>query len=243
MKQIHQKVLTTLLSTFLLLILLSGSNIAFAQPVGSDGLDTAQTSFYNNQSDQTIKVDTLSNLGYEISVPFDFNDPPPGGLGDGVVQQIVFDFQQVESLIPGTDDLFTVTGSLSRDDEGKLVTEKLYGVVAGRLKPDTCPIEIEDTQIGLYKNTGLANKKAEDLDKQGYLVYVSINTELQKKAIDALKNLNCTSIDGLTKKVTVDFKKVFELLPPRLQQPARERPFVYFPQGDSIYLVNARKLY
>jgi hypothetical protein len=161
--------------------------------------------------------------------------PAPGSLGDGSFQQAVLDFQQVVPLIPGTAQYFSFTAPLG--------TDKLYSVVAGKPDVTSCPLQIDDTQVAFFTTEKEAIEKAEKLMAEDYLVYVSPDKEAQIAAVEALLKLGCCSINGLTKKATVNFEDIYYLLPNDLQQPARQQPFIYSPEGDFIYLVNARKTY
>ena len=156
-----------------------------------------------------------------------------------------FDFQGATAVTPGTNTLFTIDASRdSRDD-------RTYTVVAG--KPSSqCPLNIQETAIAFFDNVGAAESKANELDANGYLVYVSPSDNLTIKAFSQLfydqatgkkkTNSACFLVSGATEKVTTDFRQIFPLLPPALQQPARQAPFQYFPRtGNFIYLVNARK--
>lgn len=241
---------------------------ALAQPVPSSGLDQGLTSFYDNRAAQKSKIEVLSNLGASIAVPFVKDSLPANfaslsdselieqlksipiddlitALGDGAFQQGVFDFEQAQAVIPGTDTSFTVTGELAADN-GSLTVGKLYSVVAGKPNLSACPVSIEDTQIAFFDEASEADAKAAELAHEGYLVYVTGNRAVQKAAVKKLLDLGCVFVNGVTKKVTVDFRDIFYLLPSRtssLQQITREYPLVYLPKTDSIYLVNSRKLY
>ncbi len=56
-------------------------------------------------------------------------------------------------------------------------------------------------------------------------------------------------ISKTSQKITVNFQDIFTFLPPDLQQPAWETPFVLFPKpfvlfpklGKNLYIVNARE--
>ncbi|MFN6180627.1 MAG: hypothetical protein ACK4ZH_08005 [Dolichospermum sp.] len=153
-----------------------------------------------------------------------------------------FDFQGATAVTPGTNTLFTVNAP--RDG-------RIYSVVAG--KPSSqCPLKIEETAIAFFDNVKAAESKANELDANGYLVYVSPSDNLTIKAFSQLfydqhtgkkkTNSACFLVSGATEQVTTDFRQIFPLLPPALQQPARQAPFQYFPRtGNFIYLVNARK--
>ena len=215
------------------------------------------TSLYNNKDLQTRKAQIFSNvLKYTVATPFEL---PPGiqipptkeefdktvvpslvsALGDGSVTEAWLDFQGVKAATAGNQ-LFTIDAPIG---------EKLYTVVAG--KPlQQCPIQIEDTQIAYFTEEHEAVQKASQLDQAGYLVYVSPVKELREKVLDALydrytqgnKESGCFLVNGATKKITVDLKDIYGLLPPDLQQPARQEPFVFTPKGsDFLYVVNARK--
>ncbi|MEH2289802.1 hypothetical protein [Nostoc sp.] len=128
--------------------------------------------------------------------------------------------------------------------------DKLYSVVSGKPLPQ-CPLEVQDTQINFFLDSDDASKRAKELDAQGYFIYVSPIEELRKKVLDALydqyssgsKNPSCFLVNGTTKKITVDFQNIYTLLPPQLQQPAREKALVFLPKNENefLYVVNARE--
>jgi hypothetical protein len=169
-------------------------------------------------------------------------------LGDGSFQSADLDFSTTQPTIPKTNTRISFTGPIGTNN-GVPETSKLYAVVAGNPKLNTCPIEVQETQIAFFNQKDDADTKAQVLSDEGYLVYVTSNAVVQKEAIDKLMKLNCQPnaqgvvVNGKTQKVTVDFTDIFNLLPQNLQQPAKNSPFVYSPKGDSIYLVNARKEY
>ncbi|WP_413173458.1 hypothetical protein [Anabaena azotica] len=215
------------------------------------------TTIYSTPEQQQKGVTVYDDiLNYGIAVPFKL---PPGfqipaskkifeknvvpklvdALGDGSVTKAWFDFQAANTATAGNK-LFTVDAPLGG---------KLYSVVAGK-PAQQCPLEIEDTQIAFFTDATKASAKAQELDTQGYFIYVSPVKELRKKVLDSLynqyrngkKNATCFLVNGATQKITVNFQDIFTLLPPDLQQPARENPFVLFPKlGKNLYIVNARQ--
>jgi len=153
-----------------------------------------------------------------------------------------FDFKDAHGRPYQSGTLFTISAY-----EGS----RIYSVVAGRPSSE-CPLNIEETTIAFFDNVSGAESKAEKLDKQGYLVYVSPSDNLTIKAFSKLfydsatgkkkTNSACFLVSGATQKVTADFSQVFSLLPYKLHQPARQSPFEFAPRdGQFIYLVNARK--
>lgn len=125
----------------------------------------------------------------------------------------------------------------------------LYSVVAGIPDPTTCPVEIKETKIAFFSDKQKSNDAAAKLSADGYLVYVTGNTEVQDAARKQIEALNCAPnaqgivVNGKTKFVSVDFSDIWELLPEELQQPAKNSPFTYKPSAssDAIYLVNGRQ--
>ena len=103
--------------------------------------------------------------------------------------------------------------------------------------------------IMFSSNPDESSQQAELLARQGYLVYVTINKAVQQAAAQALMKLNCKGdasgvvVNGQTQAVSIDFSRVYALLPAALQQAAQAGPFEYAPaKGSSyIFLVNARK--
>lgn len=215
------------------------------------------TTFYSTPEQQKQGVTVYQDiLNYGVAVPFqlppDFVIPNSkkafekkvapqliDALGDGSVTKAWFDFQSAKTATSGNQ-LFRIDAP---------VGEKLYSVVAGK-PAQQCPLEIEDTQISFFTDATKAITKAQDLDHQGYLIYVSPDKNLREKVIDDLydqykaekKNKACFLVNGATQKVTVDFQEIFTLLPPGLQQPAQDQPFVFFPKlGNKLYIVNARQ--
>jgi hypothetical protein len=169
-------------------------------------------------------------------------------LGDGSFQSADLDFSTTQPTVPNTNTRISFTGPITTTN-GVSETSKLYAVVAGKPKLNTCPVEVQETQIAFFNQKDDANAKAQSLSDDGYLVYVTTNAAVQKEAQTKIEHLNChpnasgVIVNGKTQKVTVDFTDIFNLLPKNLQQPAKNSPFVYSPKGDSIYLVNARKEY
>lgn len=239
--------LTGMIVSVLAILVLTVGNPAFAQPVFTDKLDFGLTSFYPDAASQQKKVDTLKNLNYNISVPLNVEDIKDK-LGDGSFQSADLDFSTTQPTVPGTNTRISFTGPITATN-GVAETSKLYAVVAGKPKLNTCPVEVQETQIAFFNQKDDANTKAQALSDEGYLVYVTANTAVQNKAREKIIELNCQPnaqgviVNGKTQKVTVDFTDIFNLLPQNLQQPAKNSPFVYSPKSDSIYLVNARKEY
>lgn len=215
------------------------------------------TTIYSTPEQQKKGVTVYKDiLKYGVAVPFEL---PPGfeipaskkafnkevapkiveSLGDGSVTKAWFDFQEAKAATAGNK-LFSVDAP---------VGEKLYTVVAGK-PSQQCPLEIEDTQISFFTKRRNAVEKAQELDKEGYFIYVSPAKALRRKVVTALydeyrdekKNAACFLVNGATQKITVDFQDIFNLLPADLQQPAREAPFVFLPKvGKNLYIVNARQ--
>jgi hypothetical protein len=242
-------VLTRLIACVFALLILPLGNVALAQAVFEDGMDIGLTSFYTDASSQETKVEVLKDiLDYDIAVPLNIKDLNPAKVGNGMFQAADLDFATAEPKIPGTATRIQFSGPVTAVN-GENQTLPLYSVVGGKTKESSCPVEIEDTQIAFFTEIDEAQAKADDLEAKGYLVYVSVDSDAQGKAIGDIKDLNCLPnaegivVNGKTQQVTVDFTKVFNLLPARLQQAARKEPFVYFPKSDAIYLVNARKVY
>jgi hypothetical protein len=258
--------LTSFLAAILsFVVCLGGVSPALAQQApqpASRGI----TTLYVTPEQQAEGVKVYGNiLKYDVAIPNpDLSAMLPENLSDfpAAYQQVLeqgrknngingsftegwFDFQGATAVTPGTNTLFTIDASRdSRDD-------RIYTVVAG--KPSSqCPLNIQETAIAFFDNVGAAESKANELDANGYLVYVSPSDNLTIKAFSQLfydqatgkkkTNSACFLVSGATEKVTTDFRQIFPLLPPALQQPARQAPFQYFPRtGNFIYLVNARK--
>lgn len=221
------------------------------------------TTFYNTSEQQAEGVNTYQNiLNYDVAIPNpDLSARLPENLSDfpktfkeflaegrlrngtnGSFTEGWFDFQASTAATPGSNQLFTI-----KAPDGY----RIYSVVAG-LPASQCPLEIRTTEIAFFDNVAQAIKKANDLDKAKFLVYVSPDDDLTIKAFSELfydsttgkkkTNKDCFLVSGATEKVRVNFQSIFDLLPPRLQQPARQEPFEYFPKYPNfIYLVNARK--
>jgi hypothetical protein len=219
------------------------------------------TNFYNNPNNQTEGVKVYTDTGFDVIIPNpqqqdqlpatlqEFNVFYPRFLQrlqrqngiNGSFTRGRFDFQSAVAETVG-DELFEINAPLNG---------RIFSVVAG-LPTSQCPVKIEDTQIAFYDKLTEALEKANDLAKQGYLVYVSPSIKLTTDAFGKIfydsngnkkVDPNCFIVSGATEKVTVDYRDIFPLLPPRLQQPARQAPFVFAPKRTSqfIYLVNARK--
>ena len=221
------------------------------------------TTLYVTPEQQAEGVNVYKNiLKYDVAIPnLDLSAMLPENLSDfpaayqpfleqgrknnginGSFTEGWFDFQGATAVTPGTNTLFTINAPLN---------DRIYSVVAG--KPSSqCPLKIEETAIAFFDNVKAAESKANELDANGYLVYVSPSDNLTIKAFSQLfydqhtgkkkTNSACFLVSGATEQVTTDFRQIFPLLPPALQQPARQAPFQYFPRtGNFIYLVNARK--
>lgn len=220
------------------------------------------TTFYITPEQQAQGVEIYNQLKYDVAIPNpDLSAMLPENLSDfpAAYQQVLeqgrknngingsftegwFDFQGATAVTPGTNTLFTINAPLN---------DRIYSVVAG--KPSSqCPLKIEETAIAFFDNVKAAESKANELDANGYLVYVSPSDNLTIKAFSQLfydqatgkkkTNSACFLVSGATEKVTTDFQQIFPLLPRQLRQPARQAPFQYFPRtGNFIYLVNARK--
>ncbi len=249
--------ITRLVIGLLMIVVLTISNAAIAVPIFQDGLDIGLTAFYPNPEGQSQKIQALGQIKqptdnkeqvYTIAVPLSF---PPSGLGDGSFQQADLDFSSAMPSVPDTAARISFTGPIqqTQDKDGKTVNEtgKLYSVVAG-INLDVCPVAIRDTQIAFFDTPEEASDKAKVLFNQGYLVYVTNNKEVQDATIAKIKckpEIGKVLVTGQTKKVTVDFKDVYTLLPSALQPTAKNSTFVYTPKekDGTIYLVNARALY
>jgi|GEM_PF-1924642 len=243
--------LTCLVAGVLSVFILTVGNGAFAQPIFDDGFDVGLTSFYSDPFTQEEKVESLKSIGFDVMVPLQVPSEVPimpkmaevdtKEFGNGAFQSAELDFATAVPSIPGTDTRISFSGRVEQVD-GMPTTAFLYSVVAGKPKA-SCPIEVEETQIAFFDNPQDASERATSLSNDGFLVYVSVNAEAQAKAIERIGELKCLIVNGKTQKVTVDFRNISNLLPPRLQQQAARRPFIYTPKSDAIYLVNARRLY
>jgi len=256
------KKLTSFLAAILsFVVCLGGVSPAFAQQLpqpASRGI----TTFYLTPEQQAQGVLTYQQLKYDVAIPNpDLSNLLPENLKDfpaaykpileegrrkngtnGSFTEGWFDFQASTPVIPGTNTLFTVNAPLNG---------RIYSVVAG-LPADQCPLKINTTEVDFFDNVKDAETRALELDSKGFFVYVSPNDDLTIKAFSKLfydqvtgkkkTNPACFLVSGATEQVTNDFRQIFNLLPPALQQPARQAPFQYFPRtGNFIYLVNARK--
>ncbi|NER33583.1 MAG: hypothetical protein F6J93_05890 [Oscillatoria sp. SIO1A7] len=210
--------------------------ILFFSSMGTAQAQQSVSTFNNNPEAQLQGIEILKNAGYTVVTPLDIKEiienPPDAGSLDGSFQENILNFQQAMPLIPRTNRFFSIADPFGTD---------LYGVVAGKLlAAPSCPIEIEDTQIVFVSTEEKAFEETAELVDQGYLVYVTPDSEAQKEAFITLLKNGCGEINGATRQVTVDFEDVFYLLPRDLQQPARQQPFIYIPEdGDFIWVVNA----
>lgn len=255
--------LTSFLAAILsFVVCLGGVSPAFAQQLPqppSRGI----TTFFATPEQQAAGVDVYGNiLKYDVSIPSpDLSAMLPENLKDfpaaykpileqsrqknginGSFTEGWFDFQAARAVTPGTNTLFTVNAP--RDG-------RIYSVVAG-LPASECPLRINKTEVDFFDNVKDAETRAAELDSKGFFVYVSPNDDLTIKAFSQLfydqvtgkkkTNSACFLVSGATERVTTDFQKIFSLLPPALQQYARQAPFEYSPRfGNFIYLANARK--
>ncbi|HLP89515.1 MAG TPA: hypothetical protein VK184_13100 [Nostocaceae cyanobacterium] len=264
------KKLTSFLAIiFSFLICFSSVSPAFAQTtLGSQSLTTqtttnppvfSLTNFYSNPDNQAEGVKVYNQLGYDVIIPnqptqlpptlSEFNETFPKILQQQQLKNGIngsftkgrFDFQAAVAQAAG-DELFEINAPLNG---------RLFTVVAG-LPASECPLKIADTQIAFYDTVKEALVKANELSNNKYLVYVSPSIKLTTETFgkifyDSNGNQkidpNCFIVSGATEKATVDYRDIFFLLPPRLQQPAKLAPFVFSPKPTSpfIYLVNARK--
>ncbi|MGK7939225.1 MAG: hypothetical protein AB4062_03535 [Crocosphaera sp.] len=227
------------------------------------------TKFYTTQANQTKEAkfdqDTLNeivvipNLDYvELlrflpSLPSDFpayyqkilvENHKKNGV-NGSFTEGIFDFTESKAVVPGTNRPINLNAPLDG---------RIYSVVAGKPASE-CPLNIKESAVAFFDNEDDASNKAKDLDKQGYLVYVSPVDDLTIKAFSQIfyegqglgplkdTNAKCLSVSGATEQVTVDFTHVFSLLTDQnLQQTAKQGPFEYSPLGgDYIYFVEATK--
>jgi len=257
------KKLTAFLSIILsFVVCLGGLSPALAQEP-PEPLSRGITTFYATQAQQEDGEEVYEDiLGYDVAIPNpDQSDMLPENLSDfpaaykkvleysrqkngtnGSFTQGWFDFQFADAVIPGTDAIFQISDFLNT---------RVYSVVAG-IPESQCPLVIRSTAIAFFDNVEGAELKAQELDAEGYLVYVSPVDDLTIKSFSTLfynkdtgkkkTNPDCFLVSGETENAKVDFSNIFYLLPPNLQQPARQAPFEYGPRnGDFIYLVNARK--
>jgi hypothetical protein len=258
------KKLATFLAVVLSFILCLGVvNPAFAQQA-TQPPTRGITTFYITPEQQAQGVEVYRDiLKYDVAIPnIDLSAGLPENLTDfpAAYKQVLeasrqksgvngsftegwFDFQGARAVVPGTNTLFTVSVYRPQD--------RIYSVVAG-LPSSQCPVKIAKTEIAFFDNVNDAESKAKELDARGYLVYVSPVDDLSIKAFSQIfydqttgkkkTNSTCFLVSGATENVKTDFTKIFALLPPALQQPARQAPFEFGPRfGESISLVNARK--
>ena len=240
--------LSRFFAAFFIAIFLVAASLGLPGSAAAAELDLGITSFSTSPELQAGKVKTLKNLEYNVAVPLNVSDLTPAKLGDGSFQIADLDFTQSVATIPGTNKRIGFEGATTLGANGKPTKGRLYSVVAGKQVPNSCPIEIEQTQIAFFDTIEAADKQAATWSKD-YLVYVTSNKDVQQAAAKKIIQLNCKPssgiiVDGRTKNVSVDFTKVWPLLPRELQQPAKNGPFTYGPQvGTDIFVVNARKLY
>jgi len=256
--------LTAFLATVLsFIVCLGGVSPALAQQAPRLGYRGITTLYVTSGSQQAGKDVYQNILKYDVAIPNpDLSAMLPENLSDfpEMYKQVLaqgrekngingsftegwFDLQGAIGRPSGSNTLFTI--SAPRDG-------KIYSVVAG-LPESQCPLTIKTTEVDFFDDVKGATEKAVDLDKKGFLVYVSPDDDLTIKAFSKLfydqdtgkkkTNPDCFLVSGATQKVTMDFSKVFSLLPPKLQQDARQSPFQFTPRSgrDFMYLVNARK--
>ncbi|MCC3475850.1 MULTISPECIES: hypothetical protein [unclassified Microcoleus] len=254
------KKLTSFLAAILsFVVCLGGVSPALAQELpqpASRGI----TTFYATENEQKAGVRFYENMGYVIAIPNDQISGLPQKVGEfekffrpilengrtqngtnGSFTEGGFDFRASIPVTSGTDERFDVIAP--RDN-------RIYSVVAG-LPASLCPLKIDTTEVDFFLNVEEAKTRAGELDNKGFLVYVSPKDDLTIKAFSKLfydesGNLktdnNCFLVSGASQKIQTDFRKISHLLPPSLQQQARQKPFTYLPKsGEFIYLVNARK--
>ncbi|MGM3305053.1 hypothetical protein ACSQ6I_03550 [Anabaena sp. WFMT] len=256
------KKLTSFLAAILsFIICLGGVSPALAQQIPQP-TSRGITTFYLTPEQQKQGVQIYQQLKYDVAIPNpDLSAALPQNLQDfpAVYKKVLaegrrkngtngsftegwFDFQASTAVIPGTNTLFTINAP--RDG-------RIYSVVAGSPAAE-CPLKINNTEVDFFDNVKDAETRAGELDGKGFLVYVSPNDDLTIKAFSQLfydqatgkkkTNSACFLVSGATEKVTTDFKQIYTLLPPALQQPARQAPFEFSPRvGNFIYLANARK--
>ncbi len=259
------KKLAAILAALLSFVLcLGGVNPAYAQQAtATQPPSRGITTFYVTPEQQAEGVKVYRDiLKYDVAIPnLDLSAMLPENLSDfpaaykqvleaarqknginGSFTQGWFDFQGASAVVPGTNTLFTIDAPAQG---------RIYSVVAG-LPASQCPVKIAKTSISFFENVADAESKAKELAAQKYLVYVSPVDALTISAFSQIfydqttgkkkTDANCFLVSGATEDVKTDFTKIFYLLPPQLQQPARQQPFEFNPRtGDSIFLVNARK--
>jgi hypothetical protein len=248
MKPLHLSVPFSAIARHAAAFLLSFSFLvlpgSLTQAANAADLDVGLTSFSVNAERQDVQVDNLKKTGYDVAVPLnvkDLNDK----LGDGSFQIADLDFSSSVPSIPKTNKRIGFEAPLAAPG----TTSLLYSVVAGIPDPTTCPVEIKETKIAFFSDKQKSNDAAAKLSADGYLVYVTGNTDVQDAARKQIEALNCKPnaqgvvVNGKTKFVSVDFTNIWELLPKDLQQPAKNSPFTYKPSAssDAIYLVNGRQ--
>ncbi|MBD2357213.1 hypothetical protein H6G41_21740 [Tolypothrix sp. FACHB-123] len=260
------KKITSFLAVILsFVVYLSGASPALAQqspppPPPSRGIVT----FYITPEQQAEGVKIYGDiLKYDLALPHpDLSAILPENVSDfpaaykqvlaqnkqknginGSLTEGWFDFQAAMAMSPRTNTLFTVNAPING---------RIYSVVAGLPVANQCPQKIQQTEIAFFDNVRDAESKADELDTKGYLVYVSPKDDLTVKAFSQIfydqttgkkqANSSCLLVSSFTEKVRTDFRQIFTLLPPALQQEARQQPFEFFPRvGTYIYVANAVK--
>lgn len=257
--------LTSFLAAILsFVVCLGGVSPAFAQQLPQPA-SLGRTTFYLGPEQQARGVQIYNQLRYDVSIPNpDLSAMLPENLKDfpaaykpmleegrrkngtnGSFTEGWFDFQGATAVIPGTNTLFTVKAPL------EIPKARIYSVVAG-LPASECPLRINNTEVDFFDNVKDAETRAAYLDSRGFFVYVSPNDDLTIKAFSKLfydqvtgkkkTNPDCFLVSGATEQVTTDFRQIFPLLPPPLQENAKRSPLQYSPRvGNFIYLVNAKK--
>lgn len=256
--------LTAFLATILsFIVCLGGVSPALAQQ--APGLRSRGiTTLYVTSASKDAGADVYRNiLKYDVAIPNpDLSAMLPENLSDfpETYKQVLAQGRQKNGINGSfTEGWFDLQGAIGRPSgSNQLFTieapddYRIYSVVAG-LPASQCPLTIKTTEVDFFDDVKGATEKAVDLDKKGFFVYVSPDDDLTIKAFSKLfydqdtgkkkTNPDCFLVSGATQKVTMGFSKVFSLLPPKLQQDARQSPFQFTPRSDRdfMYLVNARK--
>ncbi len=232
---------TTALVSFSLLI----TTVSFARTAHAATLDVGLTSFFTNAGRQDTQVENLKKSGYNVAVPLNVKDLDDQ-LGDGGFQIADLDFSSSVPSIPGTARRIPFEAPLAAPG----ATSLLYAVVAGIPDQGTCPVSVKETKIAFFDDKQESSDAAAEISKAGYVVYVTVNKDVQEEAKEKIKALNCQPnaegvlVNGKTSSVSVDFTDIWPLLPANLKGAAKAGPFQYAPSpsSDAIYLVNGRKL-
>ncbi|MBD2206576.1 hypothetical protein H6G33_30840 [Calothrix sp. FACHB-1219] len=257
------KKFTSFLAVILsLVVYLSGASPALAQQSPqppSRGIVT----FYITPEQHALGLNIYKQLKYDLALPNpDTSAILPENLSDfpaaykqvlaqnqqnnginGSFTEAWFDLQASTPVSPRTNTLFTVNAPLNG---------RIYSVVAGLPVANQCPQKIKQTEIAFFDNVRDAERSADELDRKGYLVYVSPKDDLTVKAFSQIfydqtngkkqANSSCLLVSGTTENLRADFRQIFYLLPPALQMEAKQQPFDFFPRvGTYIYVANAVK--